>query len=852
MKKRYKILGGLLLLIIAIPFALPTIAGKIMGDDAENIVRGLFKQRFGMELEEEVGSSEQYLPGDQKIELDDDILPFKNIGEKLGNEAKGNNAILFRGMAVLDANNDGKMDLYFTHSGRPLSKQEDENGVLQIDKPQQAKPNVLYINQGNDSNGEPIFKTVPKIIESQKNQKYVEEELLIENKYRPRKSVDEDPHGVGRIAFGAQAGDFNGDGLVDLLVLNHHYGMPFTEKEMGLKIYPTRENIGRDKKDLKYAVTTLPPYYKGDMVDGINTKVNFGEVEENEARNSLFINMGDKDKDGIPEWKDATAESGMDQTNWSSASATLGDIDRDGDLDIYISNFIDPDFWGFGMDKFAGQPNELWINQLEETGELKFVEKAEEYKVAGLHIEENLPNTMYDRKNDKMFETSEYKHNGKQVGRRADHSWAAQFVDFNEDTYLDLVVANDVGTRMRVYENTGGDGFKILEQFHDPKWNGSWMGVASGDLDGDQKDEIMVANFGAQSLSIRNTAILAGDESDLSIVALSVNNYIDDKAAMSHAFMSFKEGEGLVDQLMNTKITHSKYIAPDMTHKANWAPSASHLYDKYDYANTFASLEFSWNPSFFDIENDGDLDIYLVGSLSRGNDNFLGEFAANSGRLLINSSTPGNFNFTDKTLEYQTMDICLLDYAQNPPSRPSPGTNWHKRDRIGILDVDGFAESGFSASKNSKIKDIYRMHENANCNVIADINNDGFNDIIVLHVGGNNSLSPNARNLKVNFLGKTLAIPPPNKVIKAPTTFEEGPTFVYLNQGAPKNQEGANWVKLDLRDGITKNRFGVGAKVIVNGKIVRKQNVGGESYSCLLYTSPSPRDATLSRMPSSA
>ena len=25
-----------------------------------------------------------------------------------------------------------------------------------------------------------------------------------------------------------------------------------------------------------------------------------------------------------------------------------------------------------------------------------------------------------------------------------------------------------------------------------------------------------------------------------------------------------------------------------------------------------------------------------------------------------------------------------------------------------------------------------------------------------------------------------------------------------------------------------------------------------ESYSCLLYTSPSPRDATLSRMPSSA
>ena len=28
--------------------------------------------------------------------------------------------------------------------------------------------------------------------------------------------------------------------------------------------------------------------------------------------------------------------------------------------------------------------------------------------------------------------------------------------------------------------------------------------------------------------------------------------------------------------------------------------------------------------------------------------------------------------------------------------------------------------------------------------------------------------------------------------------------------------------------------------------------VGGEKWGCLLYTSPSPRDATLSRMPSSA
>ena len=34
--------------------------------------------------------------------------------------------------------------------------------------------------------------------------------------------------------------------------------------------------------------------------------------------------------------------------------------------------------------------------------------------------------------------------------------------------------------------------------------------------------------------------------------------------------------------------------------------------------------------------------------------------------------------------------------------------------------------------------------------------------------------------------------------------------------------------------------------------VVMVSTVAGRSYACLLYTSPSPRDATLSRMPSSA
>ena len=55
--------------------------------------------------------------------------------------------------------------------------------------------------------------------------------------------------------------------------------------------------------------------------------------------------------------------------------------------------------------------------------------------------------------------------------------------------------------------------------------------------------------------------------------------------------------------------------------------------------------------------------------------------------------------------------------------------------------------------------------------------------------------------------------------------------------------------KLVLSNGITFTGFSFGAKGSTVGEIVF--NTGMTGY-CLLYTSPSPRDGLLSRMPSSA
>ena len=52
---------------------------------------------------------------------------------------------------------------------------------------------------------------------------------------------------------------------------------------------------------------------------------------------------------------------------------------------------------------------------------------------------------------------------------------------------------------------------------------------------------------------------------------------------------------------------------------------------------------------------------------------------------------------------------------------------------------------------------------------------------------------------------------------------------------------GKTYVELGVREGHTSEPLYNAAKAN-----------GGKLWSCLLYTSPSPRDATLSRMPSSA
>ncbi len=798
---------------------------KAVGEDFFHVGSELVMQRLGIKEGPKATLRTVEAPTTDKDEpyIDSPLPYFKDIGDTLGDLGRSNSLQIMRGATVFDANGDGLLDVYFTHSGRPVAKKTDERKVL-LEEKVVAKPSVLYINKGNNDKGEPIFISVQELT-AKGNSDFVKEELLIENKYKPRESNSDDKYGPGRIGHGAVSADFNGDGLPDLYVANNQYGFFTQTEQYALRIYPTQNNLGREtKQESSRVLVRSDMFLNTNMDDGMRTQVNFGGKSEAEGRNSLFINMGDKDNDGLPEWRDATDEAGVGG-NWASTGITVTDFDRDGDLDIYVSNFADPDFWGFGATAFSGQRNQLYVNQLVETGKFTFIDKSEEFKVSGLHDQEGLADGMWNPITKKQMVVSEDHFRGRQVGEKADHTWVSFFADINHDNWPDLIVANDLSNRLRVYKNMQGKTFEYIKKFDDDLWNGCWMGGIAADYDGDLKEEFIVTSCGTQAVTIRNSAIFVQDGSEVNIWALFNRNYFDKKSTLNHVLLSYNETEGLHDISSNMKIVHSPHIAPDVVDKNNRVRGFDSFFEEKNIETSLTGLEFTWSAPSFDVDNDGDLDIYLAGALSRGNDNFLGDWSGNPGRMLINESSINNFKFVDRTLEYRLLDVTDFDYGHTPPRRPSPGTGWHKRDYIYLDDTDSFAGSGLEASK-SKVRDIFRMHEAASNAQEADLNSDGYMDLIVTHLAGYNSLSPKASNLKTEFAGRVLAIPAPNKVINPPTDFQEGHTSVYINSGAPRDKN-PNWVKIKLIDPAGYNHEGLGSRIVVNNKHSRRYAIGG-------------------------
>jgi hypothetical protein len=237
-----------------------------------------------------------------------------------------------------------------------------------------------------------------------------------------------------RVAGGVAAGDYDGDGLVDLYLVAPRLGRNFLFRNRG---NGTFAQVGAEAGvDQAGARSTGPLFFDGDGDGRIDLFV--GALTG--GRPALLRNLGNG------QFADVTATSGIASAG-PTISASAGDYDGDGRLDLFLSH------WGAALGACH-----LWRNQ----GDGRF---ACADGSAGL---DRLVRGLIDR------------------------TFTANFTDVDQDGRVDLLVAADFG-ESSVWINQGAGRFGEATTPVISDENG--MGSAVGDFDGDGRLDWFVSSI---------------------------------------------------------------------------------------------------------------------------------------------------------------------------------------------------------------------------------------------------------------------------------------------------------------------------------------------------------------------
>lgn len=764
-------------------------------------------------------------------------VPFKEI-DCLDADASDWSVVISHvsaGVLVFDANGDDRLDIYCCQNGRNWVRPTDTRGVLL--KQPRRQHNGLYINLGNSPAGDPAYCQLSSL--AARNDTYVEEELLVENYLYPRRSVRDSESRPARQSTVAVAADFNADGRPDILVGNGLPGMvwshPRTQRVLDPFVMPIDRQVRHSRRPISAYGMHLVQYTPRQSLNDQRTSRRGIEFV---GANSLFLNMGDKDGDGLPEWADATHDAGIGGMR-NTYGLAVADIDLDGDLDVYVANVMDLDYWPGGSASWAGGANQLYINQLRETGRLAFIEKSSEFGVSGQFTDDNPQHPFYRIRQlpvvPRIYSLLFYRYEtwkpdlleiAGAPAEPAQISWATVFQDIDDDGYPDLWVANDLGP-LQLYRNHGGGEFRVAAHAVDGHI-GAWMSLAPADYDGDLHEDVFVGNFGG---SLFGTGLIISDPyarfdpvlGQSAGLSTFLNGYFDPR----HIFMDGRD----VLRPLGHRVSHSSVLPPDTALPRNVRGNGGRALTFRQ--NRIDPYEFVWGATSLDVQNDGRSDLYFIGGAWGRGGGLFPLFGVNPGRLLVNHSTErgGLCRLVDATAAHHIFNIEELRYdrltSDGVVYRPAPGMNWSKRDVVYSHDRSVWTQDSPLIREQVTNHDLTQTAENGRAAIAADLNGDGFDDLLVRNMGGYDSRRSNAAPLRIDTVNGAAALPPPDPNYPSFTNYEPGRTRVYINQYNTNH-----WIAVRLRDDTVGalNAAGIGAKIIVNNLYQRVVRAGSGSH----------------------
>jgi len=264
--------------------------------------------------------------------------------------------------SFFDYDNDGDLDMYLTVNELPKGSNPN-NFRAQITDGSAASTGHLYRNDWNDSLGHPVFHDVSK-----------EAGITIEGLGHAATVADINGDGWKDIYV---SNDFIGD---DILYINNHDGT-FTDKVKTYFKHTSANGMGQDIQDINndglpdvVELDMNPPgnYRKKMFLNAASYLIyqntdNYG-YQYQYVRNSLQLNQGPRvnglDSIGDPVFSEISWMAGIAETDWSW-TPLVADFDNDGNRDIivtggYPKDITDHDFVMF-MRQSTNYASKKWI-----------------------------------------------------------------------------------------------------------------------------------------------------------------------------------------------------------------------------------------------------------------------------------------------------------------------------------------------------------------------------------------------------------------------------------------------------------------------------------------------------------